>query len=69
MKVTDKNDANESQSVLATNLIELEVDSPLTVGPLEGLGDTQNMSGIISLDGDLASPPPSTDNAVVILFV
>ena len=59
---------NGSVSLLVTDLVELEVESPLTVGPLVGLGDTQNMSGIISFDGELDNPPASTDKAEVILF-
>lgn len=51
-----------------SDLHELEVESPLTVGPLVGLGETQKMSGIISLDGELDMTAASTDSADVILF-
>ena len=59
---------NETQYVIFSYLIELEVDSPLTVGPLAGLGETQKMSGIMSLDGELDMTPASTDSADVILL-
>ena len=67
-KLTYEIVANESQSDIVLYLIELEVDSPLTVGLLVGLGETQKMSGIISLDGEFDMTPVSTDSADVILF-